>query len=312
LTVAGREEIEKQKENDNYEKMKKNIIAIIAFTLIAAGCGKGNQEEADNSGNNQGKAAQKVQLTIKGSDTVLPLSQQEAEAYMKKNADASITVVGGGTGVGLSALQEGNTDIAMASRALKTDEKLKLKEAKKDIKEEIIAYDALMVIVNPNNKVGQLTREQLEGIFTGKIRNWKEVGGDNEKIVVYSRESSSGTYEFFKDHVLNKKNYAPDVMMMPATGSIVQSIGQTKGAIGYIGLAYETKEVKPLSVSYDQGKTFVAPSVAAAKDKSYPISRPLYYFYESKNESKVKPFIDYILSDEGQKIVESVGYIPVK
>ena len=286
--------------------MKIYVYTIILMLLTA--CNRNH----DKTGNESGNAAQKVQITIKGSDTVLPLSQQEAESDMKKNAGSSITVVGGGTGVGLSALQEGNTDIAMASRPLKTDEKLKLQEAKKDIKEEIIAYDALMVIVNPNNKVKQLTREQLEGIFTGSIKNWKEVGGDNEKIVVYSRESSSGTYEFFKEHVMGKKNYASDVLMMPATGSIVQSVGQTKGAIGYIGLAYQTNEVKSLSVSYDSGKTFVAPSVAAAKDKSYPISRPLYYFYETKNESKVKPFIDYILSDEGQKIVESVGYIPVK
>lgn len=292
--------------------MKRKLLTLITCSVLAA-CGNGNQEGAENStGENNGAAAQKVQITIKGSDTVLPLSQQEAEAYMKKNENASITVVGGGTGVGLAALQEGNTDIAMASRALKTDEKLKLKEAKKDIKEEIIAYDALMVIINPNNKVEKLTREQLEGIFTGTIKNWKEVGGDDEKIVVYSRESSSGTYEFFKEHVLDKKNYASDVLMMPATGSIVQSVGQTKGAIGYIGLAYNTTEVKPVDVSYDQGKTYVAPSVAAAKDKSYPIARPLYYFYDAQNSEKVKPFIDFILSGEGQKIVEEVGYIPVK
>src|ERR1043166_4194184 len=131
-------------------------------------------------------------------------------------------------------------------------------------------------------------------------------------IVVYSRESSSGTYEFFKEHVLDKKNYASSVLSMPATGAIVQSVSQTKGAIGYIGLAYETKEVKSIAVSYDQGKTFVAPSVAAAKDKSYPISRPLYYMYDKKNESKLKSFVDYALSDEGQKIVAEVGYVPLK
>lgn len=291
--------------------MKRQFITLITCSLLVA-CGNGKQDGSENTAENTGAAAQKVQITIKGSDTVLPLSQQEAEAYMKKNENASITVVGGGSGVGLAALQEGNTDIAMASRDMKTDEKLKLKKANRDIKEEIIAYDALMVIINPNNKVSKLTREQLEGIFTGSIKNWKEVGGDDEKIVVYSRESSSGTYEFFKEHVLNKKNYASDVLMMPATGSIVQSVGQTKGAIGYIGLAYNTNEVKPVEVSYDQGKTYVAPSVASAKDKTYPIARPLYYFYDTKNESKVKPFIDFVLSEEGQKIVEQVGYIPVK
>ena len=134
----------------------------------------------------------KVEIKIKGSDTVLPLAQKQAELYMKKNPDASITVVGGGSGVGITALIDGSTDIATSSRDLKVEEKLKLKE--KNIKEVIIAYDALSVVVNPKNKVTSLTREQLEGIFTGAITNWKDVGGDDEKIVAYSRESSSGTY----------------------------------------------------------------------------------------------------------------------
>lgn len=230
---------------------------------------------------------------------------------MKKDSSAAITVMGGGSGVGIAALQEGTTDIAMASRDLKTEEKLKLQEAKKEIKSTIIAYDALTVIVHPSNKIEQITREQLEDIFTGKVKNWKEVGGADLAIKVYSRESSSGTYEFFKEHVMGKKNYAADVLSMPATGAIVQSISQTEGAIGYVGLAYESDKVKKLSVSYDQGKTFVAPSVAAAKDKSYPISRPLFYFIETKNEAKTKAFVDFILSAEGQKIVAETGYVPL-
>jgi len=198
-----------------------------------------------------------------------------------------------------------------SSRDLKMDEKLKLTEAKKETEQVTVAFDALAVVVNPENKVSKLTREQIEKIFTGEVTNWKEVGGANEKIVVYSRESSSGTYEFFKEHVLNKKNYASTVLSMPATGAIVQSISQTKGAIGYIGLAYETKEVKPISVSYDEGKTFVMPSVEAAKDKTYPISRPLYYIYDKTNAAKVKSFVDFALSPEGQKIVLEVGYVPL-
>ena len=288
---------------------KVQVVALFLATTLLAACG-GNDTKKENTEADKGTAT--VTLTAKGSDTVLPLAQQEAEKYMQKHKDAAITIVGGGTGVGLSALEEGTTDLAMASRDLKTEEKLKFKSAKKDIKEALIAYDALSVVVNPNNKVNQLTREQLEGIFTGKITNWKEVGGADEKIVAYSRETSSGTYEFFKEHVLDKKNYANNILMMPATGSIVQSVEQTKGAIGYIGLAYETDKVKALKVSYDQGKTFVAPSVDAAKDKSYPISRPLYFFYDATSESKVKPFIDYVLSEEGQKIVLETGYVPLK
>ncbi len=248
---------------------------------------------------------------LKGSDTVLPLAQKEAESYMKANKTAKVTVTGGGSGVGISALIEGTTDIGMASRKMKMTEKMKINEAGKAAKETIIAYDALAVVVNPGNKVSQLTREQLEGIFTAKIKNWKEVGGDDMQIVVYSRESSSGTYDFFKEHVMSNKNYASSVLSMPATGSIIQSISQTKGAIGYVGFAYVEKEVKALKVSVDKGKTFVEPSMATAKNRTYPIVRPLYYYYTASSEKLVKPFVDYCLSAEGQKIVEQVGYIPL-
>lgn len=249
---------------------------------------------------------------IKGSDTVLPLSQAEVEAYMKKDPKASIAVTGGGSGVGISAILSGTTDIAQSSRVMKMDEKLKMQEAGKAFKEVIIAYDALAVIVNPANPVNQLTREQLEAIYTGKISNWKEVGGEDAKIVVYSRETSSGTYEFFKDHVMNKKNFSAGALLMPATGAIVQSVSQTKGAIGYVGLAYIEKTIKPLKVSYDKGKTFVAPKVESAMDKTYPITRPLYYYYLTSQEKTLSPFVNFILSPEGQKIVMTSGYVPLK
>jgi phosphate transport system substrate-binding protein len=258
-----------------------------------------------------GTFAQKTSVKIKGSDTVNPLSQKEAEKFMKSNPNTSITVVGGGSGVGLAALLEGTTDIAQSSRSIKMSEKLKLQEAGTAFKEVKIAFDALAVIVNPGNKVSQLTREQLEGIFTGKIKNWKEVGGEDLSIVAYSRESSSGTFEFFKEHVLKNKSYASSCLMMPATGAIVQSVSQTKGAIGYVGLAYIDKDVKALKVSFNNGKTFIGPSMETAKNKTYPIIRPLFYYYPTKFESKVKSFVGYVLSAEGQKIVEEVGYVPL-
>ncbi len=248
---------------------------------------------------------------IKGSDTMLPLSQKEAESFMKANSSAKITVTGGGSGVGIAALIEGTTDLAQSSRKIKMDEKIKLQEAGVTYKEIITAFDALAVVVNPNNGISQLTREQLEGIFIGKIKNWKEVGGNDSKIIVYSRETSSGTYEFFKEHVMNRKNFANDVLSMPATGAIIQSVSQTAGAIGYVGLAYLDKDVKALKVSYDKGKTFIEPSMVTAKNKTYPIIRPLYYYYSTKVESKVKPYLDFVLSSEGQKIVEQVGYVPL-
>jgi phosphate transport system substrate-binding protein len=256
--------------------------------------------------------SQNVNCKIKGSDTVLPLTQKEAEVFMKQHAGSSIMVTGGGSGVGIAAILNGTTDIAQSSRKMKMDEKMKMQDAGKAFKELIIAYDALAVIVNPANKVDQMTREQIEGIFTGKITNWKELGGEDLKIVVYSRETSSGTYEFFKEHVLNKKNFAPSALLMPATGAIVQSVSQTKGAIGYVGLAYLGSDVKALKVSYDQGKIFVTPNVENAMNKSYPISRPLYYYYLNTSEKSIQPFIDFILSVEGQKIVKEVGYVPIK
>ena len=255
--------------------------------------------------------AQKVGFKIKGSDTVLPLTQKLAEIYMKNNANTSIMVTGGGSGVGLSALLSGTTDIAQSSRSMKLDEKMKLNDAGKAFKETIIAYDALAIIVNPANKVSKLTREQLEGIFTGKITNWKEVGGDDMKMVVYSRETSSGTYDFVKEHVMNKKNYATSALLMPATGAIVQSVSQTKGAIGYVGLAYIEKTVKAIEVSYDKGKTYVAPSIANAKSKKYPITRPLFYYYLASTEKTISPYVKFILSAEGQKIVLDEGYVPL-
>lgn len=285
--------------------MKKQFLALLMIPVISlVSCGGGKTEEENKEG-------EKKSITIKGSDTVLPLAQMEAEKLMGQNKNLSLSVVGGGTGVGLTALLEGTTDIAMASRDLKTEEALQFKDAKKDIVKTLIAYDALTVIVHPENKVGQLTREQIEKIYTGEIKNWKEVGGEDLKIVAYSRESSSGTYEYFKEEVLDDKNYATDILSMPATGAIVQSVGQTKGAIGYIGLAYQSKSVKQLAVSYDQGKTFVAPSIATAKDKTYPISRPLFFMYEKVNADKVKEVIEFSTSEEGQKIVSEIGYIPL-
>ena len=188
---------------------------------------------------------------------------------------------------------------------------MKLMDSKRQYKEVMIAKDALAVIVNPGNAVSQLSRQQLEDIFTAKVTNWKEVGGADMKIIVYTRESSSGTYDFFKEHVMAKKNYAANALAKPATGDIVQSVSQTKGARGYIGLAYMNKSIKPLAVSFD-GKTYEKPSFKGAKTGTYPISRPLYYYYLASKEAAVKPFVDYVLSKEGQKTVDEVGYVSIK
>jgi len=276
-------------------KMKKTLLlSLTAVTLIGTAF------------------SQKVSFNIKGSDTCLPLIQKESEVYQKNNANTSITVVGGGSGVGLAALIGGTTDVAMASRKIKMDEADKLTSANKPFTETIFAKDALSVIVNPGNSVTQLTREQLEGIFTGVTTNWKQVGGADLPITVYSRESSSGTFDFFKEHVLKGKNFASTVLLMPATGAIVQSVSQTKGAIGYVGLAYVEKSVKALKVSYDQGKTYITPSVANATNNTYPITRPLYIYYLNSSAKAVKPYVDFLLSAAGQKIVLAELYVPLK
>lgn len=249
---------------------------------------------------------------IKGSDTVLPVAQQTAERFMNQHPDARVTVTGGGTGVGISALMDNTTDIAMASRPIKFSEKMKIKGAGEEVDEVIVAYDALAVVVHPSNPVKQLTRQQLEDIFRGKINNWKQVGGDDRKIVVYSRETSSGTYEFFKESVLKNKNYMASSLSMPATGAIIQSVSQTKGAIGYVGLAYLSDRVKPIAVSYDEGKHYVLPTMENGTKRQYPVVRPLYYYYNVSDKAKVSPFIEYVLSPAGQNIIKKGGYIPVK
>ncbi len=270
--------------------LKKIALLLAALGLTAAAC------------------AQK----LKGSDTLLPLAQKAAENYSEKNPSAHVTVTGGGSGVGLSSLREGTTDIAMASRRIKFDERVRMQQAGRPVEELTVAFDALAVIVHPSNPVSRLTREQLEGIFRGKITNWKQVGGEDRKIVVYSRETSSGTYEFFKESVLKHRNYMPAVLSMPATGAIIQSVSQTPGAIGYVGLAYLNPEVKALAVSYDGGGSYVAPTFDNARSKSYPIVRPLYFYYTKSNEAAVRPLVDYLTSDEGQAIVASIGFIPIR
>lgn len=255
---------------------------------------------------------------IKGSDTVLPVSQEAAENFMKLHKGSRVTVTGGGSGVGISSLLDGTTDIAMASRSIKFSEKMDLKKSHKTLREAVVAYDALAVVVNPSNPITNLTRAQLEAIFRGKVTNWNQVKdpvtkrrGPNMKIIVYSRETSSGTYEFFKTSVLKEKNYMAGVLSMPATGAIIQSVSQTKGAIGYVGMAYVNRHVKAIKVSYDN-RHFVYPSMATGRNHTYPIIRELYYYYTADKEKRVKPFIKYLLSGAGQKIVMKTGYVPVR
>lgn len=245
---------------------------------------------------------------IKGSDTVIPLIQTITEDFLKYYPESDMSISGGGSGVGISALIDNSTDIAMASRKIKLDEKNRFNEKRLIVVEKIIAYDALAIVVHPSNPVNKLSRMQLENIFRGKITNWKQVGGKDLKIVVYTRETSSGTYEFFKESVLKHKNYMSAVLSVPATGAVIQSISQTAGAIGYIGYAYLNKYVKSIKISYD-GINYFEPTYKNAKNKSYPIVRPLYLYYTKNKEIYVKKLMDYIFSIKGQNTIKTIGYI---
>lgn len=164
-------------------------------------------------------------------------------------------------------------------------------------------------MVHPSNPIEKLTRKELEDIFTGKITNWKELGGEDRKIIAYARETSSGTYEFFQESVMRRKNYKSGIMNMPTTGAVIQSISQTKGAIGYVGLAYLNPKIKAISISWDGRETYTKPSLT---DSNYPIKRPLYYYYLGDAKSKVEEFLKFLLSEEGQKLILELGFIPVK
>lgn len=250
-------------------------------------------------------------ITIKGSDTMVILSQKWAEVYMKKNPGTTIQVTGGGSGVGLAALINGSTDIANSSRPIKPAEleKIKAKYKKSGI-EIACAKDGLSVFLNKGNSISELTLQQIGDIFSGKITNWKEVGGADAKIQLYGRESSSGTFEFFKEHVV-KTDFAITCQTLPGTAAIVNAVKKDKYSIGYGGAAY-AEGVKDCAVKKDAKTKGVLPTAANIKNKTYPISRYLYMYLKEKPTGETKAFIDWVLGPEGQGLIAEVGYYPLK
>jgi phosphate transport system substrate-binding protein len=250
-------------------------------------------------------------ITIKGSDTMVILSQKWAEVYMQKHPGTTIQVTGGGSGVGIAALINGSTDIANSSRSIKPAELEKIKaKYKKNGIEIPCAKDGLSVFLNKGNKVSELTIQQLGDIFSGKITNWKAVGGDDTKIQLYGRESSSGTFDFFKEHVV-KTDFSVNVQTLPGTAAIVNAVSKDKYGVGYGGAAY-AEGVKDCKVKKDAKSKGILPTAATIKNKTYPISRYLYMYLRERPKGETKAFIDWILSPEGQNIIEGVGYFPVK
>ncbi|RVT78381.1 PstS family phosphate ABC transporter substrate-binding protein [Flavobacterium sufflavum] len=250
-------------------------------------------------------------VTVKGSDTMVILSQKWAEVYMKKNPGASIQVTGGGSGVGLAALINGSTDIANSSRPIKSSEVEKLKARYNTLGVEIpCAKDGLSVYLNRANPVTALTIKQLGQIFSGKITNWKDVGGQDAPIKLYGRESSSGTFGFFKDNVV-KTDFSASCQTLPGTAAIVNAVKKDKYSIGYGGAAY-AEGVKDCAVKKDDKSPAILPTAATIKNHTYPITRYLYMYLKSKPTGEIKAFVDWILSSEGQKLVVETGYFPLK
>ncbi len=244
-------------------------------------------------------------VVIKGSTTVLPITQKAAEAYRKTNK-ISITIEGSGSGNGIKALIDGTCDIANSSRAMKDKEIEAAKKKGVEPKKVVCAYDMIVPIIHPSNPVKDLSLDQLKGIYDGSISNWKQVGGKDEKIVVISRDTSSGTYEVWHEKVMKKKDVRKDALLQASNGAIISSVSSNPKAIGYVGFGYLNDSVKVMTVNKVVG------TIENGKSGKFPISRELYMYI---NESKIKPdakaFVDYITGPEGQKLVKEAGFIPL-
>ncbi|MCX8123882.1 MAG: PstS family phosphate ABC transporter substrate-binding protein [Spirochaetes bacterium] len=274
-------------------KIKKSVRIVIAFLIALALSVSCSKESRDK-------------VVVKGSTTVLPITQKASEVFYEKNKIV-ISLSGTGSGDGIKSLIDGSCDIANSSREMHPEE-LALAQRKGEIIKEVpIAFDMIVPIVHPSNSVSNLTLHQLKAIYDGSVKNWKDVGGKDEAIVVISRDSSSGTFEVWESKVMKHVEVRKDALLQASNGAIVQTVSQNPKAIGYVGYGYLNEKVKPLFVNN------VEPTIENGKSGKYPIARKLYMYV---NEVKIKPaaqaFIDFMLSDEGQAIVKEAGFIPIK
>jgi len=253
----------------------------------------------------------------KGSDTIVNLALAWAERYQAEHPEVSISVTGGGSGTGIAALINGTVDIANASRQISPDE-TKQAEAK-GIKpvEFVIARDAIAVMVNPENPISQLTLQQISDIYTGKINNWKEIGGDDRPIVRLSRETNSGTHVYFLQNVIrlgdskNKAFFSTNTLLLPSSEGIVNELRSNPNAIGYDGLGYVPKDLKMIGIAVQAGQPYILPSVATVNAKTYPIARDLYMYTNGEPTGAAKAYLAWIVSAEAQKIVSDLGFVPI-
>ena len=294
--------------------MKRNTPGIIIFILlIISACGNRNSQ----NGAQPGGDSKQAYIENKGSDTLVNLALAWAERYQNDHPEVQISVTGGGSGTGFTALINGSIDVANASRGIKPEE---IEEAKKngfEPVEFIVANDAIAVIVNPENPISELTLEQVSRIYKGELTNWKELGGEDRPIVRLSRETNSGTHVYFLETVIrlgsseDKAIFSADTLLLPSSEGIISEVSDNPNAIGYDGLGYVTKNVKMIALAKTAGEPYVLPSAATVISNQYPVSRHLFMYTRGQPEGVEKEYIDWILSTEAQAIVTELGFVPV-
>ena len=291
--------------------MRNLCLIFLSCALVLTACGSPASAQPSTAG---------TPTTIEdiGSDTIVNLALAWAEAYQKVKPEVRISVSGGGSGTGIAALINGTTDIANASRKIKDEEKQNAQQNGVEPYEIEIARDAIGVIVNPENPVQQLTLQQLSDMYSGKITNWKEVGGEDRPIVLLSRESNSGTHVYFLEQVVrlgsskDKTLFSPDTLLLPSSEGIMAEVRQNPNAIGYDGLGYITPDVRTLAIAPQDSGEYVKPSVETVNNGKYPIARPLFMYTPGEPQGDVKIYLDWILGPEGQQIVGDLGFVPLQ
>ncbi|QGG47936.1 phosphate ABC transporter substrate-binding protein [Heliorestis convoluta] len=294
----------------NLKKITKVLSLSVVTALlgaVAVGC------TGDDGQSNTGEGGLSGTVQVRGSDTLVNMSQALAEEFMDKHPNVSVAVTGGGSGTGISALINGTADMSNSSRDIKESEIADIKEKTgKDVAEYTIALDGLGFIVHKDSPIDALTMEQLKGIYTGKITNWSEVGGPDQRITALARETSSGTHVFVKEFILDNEEYRPDALLQTSSATIAKEVETNQAAIGYVGMGYLTDKVKTLSVKKTEESAPVFPTNEAVKDGSYPVSRPLHVYAAGELEGAAKAFMDFMLSTEGQKIIGEMEFVPIK
>jgi phosphate transport system substrate-binding protein len=287
--------------------MNRLIIFVVIFVTLLTAC-------SSNSTDSNTDTASYIEN--KGSDTIVNLALAWAERYQAEHPDVRISVTGGGSGTGIASLINGTVDIANASRQIKEEEIAEAKSNGVESVEHIIARDAIAVIVNPENPVSQLTLKQISDIYSGKIKNWSDVGGEDRPIVRLSRETNSGTHVYFLETVLRLGNsedktlFSTDTLLLPSSEGIIVEVRQNPNAIGYDGLGYVPEDLKMIAIAEKEGGSYVLPSIATVNDKTYPIARDLYMYTDGEPTGIVKEYLDWILSAEAQEIVAELGFVP--